>query len=264
MSRIACVWADLGVDNAANQWYEETHVPAIVAKLDTGARHGEPAEDKMFKEVASIDGTHMTIYDLPNDQDAKDLDVKIQPAVDKLPGDARLDTRCYKEFASWHGEYWQGDVNDVQMWIIVLWQPNEDVHDQFVDWFKEEFAPGMLECPELLRTRIFELENASLVVNNAHEQKDPSKIYRYLTFWEFDCDDLPWEILVYLGSSERWRYYVESGHLSWQIEQYLEHGRDNEDESNSSVSSKADEKDDSDSISKEAHRRHRSEPYVSV
>lgn len=99
------------------------------------------------------------------------------------------------------------------MWIVVLWQPNEDVHDQFVDWFKNEFAPGMLESPELLRTRIFKLENASLIQNGAHEQQDTSKVYSYLTFWEFDCDDLPWEILVYLGSSERWRYYVEGGHL---------------------------------------------------
>ena len=99
------------------------------------------------------------------------------------------------------------------MWIVVLWQPEEAVHDQFVEWFKDEFAPGMLESPELLRTRIFKLENASLVQNGRHEQQELSKVYQYLTFWEFDCDDLPWEILVYLGSSERWRYYVEGGHL---------------------------------------------------
>lgn len=108
MSRIACVWADLGEDDAANQWYENTHVPEVVTKLNTGARHGQPAEDNMFKEVPGIDGTHMTIYDLPEDQDAQDLDVQIQPALGKVPEDSRIDTRCYKEFASWHGQEWQG------------------------------------------------------------------------------------------------------------------------------------------------------------
>ena len=99
------------------------------------------------------------------------------------------------------------------MWIVVRWQPVEAHHDQFVKWFTEEFAPGMLESPELLRLRIFKLENASLIQDQNVEQKSPGSLYQYLTYWEFDCDELPWEILVYLGSSERWRYYVEGGHL---------------------------------------------------
>ena len=94
-----------------------------------------------------------------------------------------------------------------------MWQPVEAAHDQFVKWFTDEFAPGMLESPELLRLRVFKLENASLIQDKKVEQKSPGSMYQYLTFWEFDCDELPWEILVYLGSSERWRYYVEGGHL---------------------------------------------------
>lgn len=105
------------------------------------------------------------------------------------------------------------DARDVQMWIVVLWQPIDAVHDDFIEWFRDEFVPGMLESPSLLRTRIFKLENASLVKNQKHEQQNTGSMYQYLTFWEFDCDDLPWKILVYLGSSERWRYYVEGGHL---------------------------------------------------
>lgn len=105
------------------------------------------------------------------------------------------------------------DPSDIQMWIVVLWQPVDAVHDQFVEWFRDEFAPGMLESPELLRTRIFKLEKASLVKDQLREEQRVESMYQYMTLWEFDCDELPWEILVYLGSSERWRYYVEGGHL---------------------------------------------------
>lgn len=233
MSRIACVWADLGEDAAANQWYENTHIPDAVTRLDTQARNAEQAEDNMFKEVAGIEGSFMTVYDLPPGKDAKEIDAQLRPALDMLPADARVDTRCYTEHANWFGEEWRGgtrtpglsltpiladasvlpDVHDIQMWIVVLWQPVEAHHDQFVQWFTDEFAPGMLESPELLRLRIFKLENASLIKDQSVEQKSPSDMYQYLTFWEFDCDELPWEILVYLGSSERWRYYVEGGHL---------------------------------------------------
>jgi len=99
------------------------------------------------------------------------------------------------------------------MFITVLWQPEDAVHDDFVEWFRTDFAPGMLESPELLRTRIFKLQRASLQVGGQLEEKSISEMYQYMTIWEFDCDELPWEILVYLGSSERWRYYVEGGHL---------------------------------------------------
>ncbi|KAH7397219.1 hypothetical protein BKA66DRAFT_408964 [Pyrenochaeta sp. MPI-SDFR-AT-0127] len=221
MSRIACIWADLADDAAAEQWYEDKHIPDVISRLDTTARNAEQAEDNMFKEVAGIDGKYMTVYDLSEDKDAKDVDAQIYPKADALSADARFHARCYTECANWFGDEWRADVHDIQMWIVVRWQPVEAVHDQFVDWFRDEFAPGMLESPELLRMRIFQLENASTVKDQKHEQQDTSSLYRYLTFWEFDCDELPWEILVYLGSSDRWRYYVEGGHLNWQIRQYL-------------------------------------------
>ena len=77
----------------------------------------------MFKEVPSIDGAHMTIYELPDGDDVKDLDARVQPALDKLPGDTRIDTRCYREFASWTGEEWRGGkrsrLSDPDMEILL-------------------------------------------------------------------------------------------------------------------------------------------------
>lgn len=232
MSRIACVWADLADDAEAEQWYEDKHIPDTIGRLDVTARNAEQVEDNAFKEIAGIEGKYMTVYDISEEADAKEVDAQIYPKVETLSGDARLHARCYKECANWFGDEWRAgrsspfypdnsgadycadvDAHDVQMWIIVRWQPVDAVHDQFVAWFRDEFAPGLLESPELLRMRIFQLENASAVRDQKHEQQNTSSLYQYLTFWEFDCDDLPWEVLVYLGSSEQWRYYVEGGHL---------------------------------------------------
>ena len=110
------------------------------------------------------------------------------------------------------------DSRDIQMWMIVLWQPNSEIHDEFLAWFKDEFAPGMLKNPELLRTRIFKLEHVSRIQDQKHKQVDKASRYQYMTFWEFNTEELPWEILVYLGSSEGWRYYVEGGRLvCWKL-----------------------------------------------
>ncbi|CAG5141878.1 uncharacterized protein ALTATR162_LOCUS1032 [Alternaria atra] len=222
MSRIACAWAELGEDAAdANQWYEGTHIPAALAKIKSTARHAEQVEDNAFKEIAGIDGRLMTIYELPKQPSAPELDTQISPALDKLPKEARIETRFYKEYANWYGEEWRGDPRDIQMWIVVLWQPAPEVHDEFVQWFRDEFAPGMVESPELLRARIFKLEHASKIQDQKHEQVDKASVHQYMTFWEFGSEELPWEILIYLGSSERWRYYVEGGHLKWQVGQFL-------------------------------------------
>ena len=95
------------------------------------------------------------------------------------------------------------------MWIVVLWQPLPSIHDEFIEWFRGEFLPGMLESPELLRTRVFKLDHASVVSDRKHATVDKESMYQYMTLWEFDSEELPWEVLIYLGSSERWRYYAE-------------------------------------------------------
>jgi hypothetical protein len=106
------------------------------------------------------------------------------------------------------------------MFIIVLWQPLDAVHDAFVEWFRTEFATGM-QSPDLLRLRIFKLQHASMTENGKTEEENTKDVLRYMTVWEFGCEDLPWELMVYLSTSEGWRYYVEGGHLRWQMGQYL-------------------------------------------
>jgi hypothetical protein len=110
MSSIACVWANVsdGVDTDA--WYEATHVPRIVAKLGGTARNAEEAEDDIFKEVTTIEGKYMTLYDLPASADAKAVAAQVQPEAENLSKITRMDTRIYEEAAVWHGEEWCGKV----------------------------------------------------------------------------------------------------------------------------------------------------------
>jgi hypothetical protein len=107
------------------------------------------------------------------------------------------------------------------MFVTVLWQPLPDKHDAFVTWLSDDFIPGMLESPEVLRTRIFTLQHASAFADGKAATKSTQGMYQYMTMWEFESEELPWEIMVLLGSSEMWRYYVDGGHLQWQIAQYV-------------------------------------------
>jgi len=108
MSRVACVWADLADDTTASAEYEDTHISNVVAKLGCTARNAEQAEDNMFKEVAGIDANYMTLYDLPDGPDPKDVVAQIQSETSNRPKNARLDTRVYDEYATWFGDEWPG------------------------------------------------------------------------------------------------------------------------------------------------------------
>jgi hypothetical protein len=109
---------------------------------------------------------------------------------------------------------------DIQMFLIVLWQPLDHVHDELIEWFINDFAAGM-KNPDLLRLRIMKLQQTSAVEDGELKEKDTKDMYKYMSIWDFAVEELPWEIMVYLGSSEGWRHYVEGGLLQWQIGQYL-------------------------------------------
>jgi hypothetical protein len=233
MSRIAVVWAGLSDDDdEAQTWYENRHVPATIAKLESSARNAEQIVDNPFQEVTQVNGKHMTIYDLPENQTVQDFEEKIRPTLGDIPEGARLDTRCYSQYFRFDGEEWRDgtlssqlvhtricngslypttDPRDVRMWAVVLWEPIPEVAEEFMTWFIDDFTPGMLDSPELLRTRMFTLEHATNVRGQKCEEADKSSLLKYMTIWEFENEDFPWEILVYLGSSEKWRDYMEGG-----------------------------------------------------
>jgi hypothetical protein len=92
------------------------------------------------------------------------------------------------------------DAQDVQMMVVILWQPDDAIHEAFVDWLRYDFMTGVLESPETLRSSIYK---------------------PYMTMWEFDCDELPWDVLISLGTKEGWRRFVDGGQVQWQVGMYL-------------------------------------------
>jgi hypothetical protein len=107
MSQVVCSWAELADDTDVSEWYVSTHVPKVAVELGGTARNAIPAEDNIFKEVASIDGELMTLYDLAANVEASKVDAQMQAAAQKMPQGARIETRIYNEWETWHGEHWR-------------------------------------------------------------------------------------------------------------------------------------------------------------
>jgi hypothetical protein len=113
------------------------------------------------------------------------------------------------------------DAQDVQMMVVILWQPDDAIHDAFIDWLRYEFMTGVLESPETLRSSIYKLQHGSPAENAAVKKQNPGMMQPYMTMWEFDCDELPWDVLISLGTKEGWRRFVDGGQVQWQVGMYL-------------------------------------------
>jgi hypothetical protein len=102
------VWADLADDTDAESFYEDTHVPNVVAKLGITARNAEVAADNIFKEVSNIEGKYLTLYDVPSSTAPAEIDAQIQLDPLKVPKTTKFEARIYDEYAAWLGEEWPG------------------------------------------------------------------------------------------------------------------------------------------------------------
>jgi hypothetical protein len=107
------------------------------------------------------------------------------------------------------------------MFITLLWQPLDTILHDFLTWLQTEFMPGILASPEALRSSIYKLQHASMAQSTGVETRDTSKMKTYMTIWEFDSEDLPWDVLISLASKPGWRNYVEGGQAQWEISMYL-------------------------------------------
>ncbi|QRD07399.1 hypothetical protein JI435_132080 [Parastagonospora nodorum SN15] len=220
MSMIACSIVDLDDNPDASKWYLETHVPRVVAKLGGTAYSASKMEENVFPDMASIEGQYITRYELPEGTDAKAAESHISTTSEKLPLSAKIETRMYERQETWYGEGWRGHIRDIQFFQMAFWQTSEAVRDDFVGWLRDDFFPNMADSPELIRMSIFKLKHASISQNGNTEQKNPENMYQYMGVWELDNDEVPWDALVYLGTSEKWRMYWEAGQVQWQARAY--------------------------------------------
>ncbi|KAH3964486.1 hypothetical protein HBH92_177680 [Parastagonospora nodorum] len=254
MSMIACSIVDLDDNPDASKWYLETHVPRVVAKLGGTAYSASKMEENVFPDMASIEGQYITRYELPEGTDAKAAESHISTTSEKLPLSAKIETRMYERQETWYGEGWRGHIRDIQFFQMAFWQTSEAVRDDFVGWLRDDFFPNMADSPELIRMSIFKLKHASISQNGNTEQMNPENMYQYMGVWELiflpnegrsptllfrrhffldetpanftfflarlDNDEVPWDALVYLGTSEKWRMYWEAGQVQWQARAY--------------------------------------------
>lgn len=93
------------------------------------------------------------------------------------------------------------------------WKVSAERQDEVLEFYTSYVAPKVSSSPDVLRLRMFEVDNATVLQGTSYETKEKNSLHTYFTLVEFETDDWPWEAVIELAENPDWRKYFEAQKL---------------------------------------------------
>ncbi|CAO2653446.1 Nn.00g028570.m01.CDS01 [Neocucurbitaria sp. VM-36] len=228
MSGILCVWANL--PKGTTEWYENEYVPNRCSQNAIHALHSEKISNGMEAEPnGKLDAPWdlLTVYEIPEIRIATDscYDKSNHPSNDLLAGalkDARFDTRTYRELKRWQAEDWNGDIANIASVAVMEWRVSADVEKDVLQFYTTVVGPTISSSPDVLRFRLFEVDNATVLQGSSYVTKEKDALLTYFTLVELESEQWPWDAVVELAEIDQWKEYFEQQTVvKWQVSDFL-------------------------------------------
>jgi len=232
-----CCWAN--VDKEAAEWYQDEWVPRIRNPNLVHSIHCEITASGMENEpVGKLDSPwpYMTVHAVHNvDQANKDMRNKLFNPPDDVLGGAlktpRFDIRTYREIRRWQVEDWEGeggsgkmispdvggaglmppeDIEHIASVTAMEWDIPADKEEEVLKYYMEVVAPTIANAPDVLRFRVFQVDQATTIQGTSQTDKDSKQLHKFFTVVELESEDWPWEVIVELADDPKWKDYFES------------------------------------------------------
>ncbi|KAL1596567.1 hypothetical protein SLS60_009215 [Paraconiothyrium brasiliense] len=204
MSKILGIWGEVPEED--QEWHEDTHIPEATKRLGTRAFHFRAGEN-MFPEDHAQTATSFTLYDpleSTEPQSSTEQSLPLSGLSSDALKDVLLEARCYtSQFEDKAKEFSGGCL------VMGIFQPTPATHDAFFEWWRGEFVPFIQRSPDFLRVRLWKLDEAADLREQTVQMRDPSDLLAYVMVYEFQSDDMPWEVAVEIGQSKAYEQLVE-------------------------------------------------------
>ncbi|KAF3038745.1 hypothetical protein E8E11_002084 [Didymella keratinophila] len=216
MSGVLCTWA-ANIPQASEEWYEGEYIPSMASKLAQHALHCELVEVGLDDEVDGVGEREapwkwLTVYEIDNTDKATDstYDKSNHISITGSMAKARFDVRTYEEVGRWQeGGEWDGSHADIASVAVMEWQIAEGDEKEVINFYKAEAAPTIASSPDVLRFRMFKINNATVLKADSYETLQKEKLHTYLTLVELESEEWPWDVVIALGEKPKWREYFE-------------------------------------------------------
>jgi hypothetical protein len=89
------------------------------------------------------------------------------------------------------------------------WRVPDDRMEEVFDFYTTCVAPNMIKSPDVLRFRVFEVDNATVLLSDSYETKPKDALHTYFTLVEMETEEWPWDVIVELDTIAKYREYFE-------------------------------------------------------
>jgi hypothetical protein len=89
------------------------------------------------------------------------------------------------------------------------WRVPSDMQEQVFEYYTETVVPLIMNSPEVLRLRIFEVDHAIKQRGQDFGVMEKEKIHTFLTVVEMESEEWPWEVVMELAEDDKWSKYFE-------------------------------------------------------
>lgn len=77
-------------------------------------------------------------------------------------------------------------------------------------WYIEYVCPLISRAPEILRYRVLEVDDATVMEGTSYATMEKEGIHTYITYAEIDSEEWPWDAVFELAQNEKWKEFFES------------------------------------------------------
>ncbi|KAJ4351911.1 uncharacterized protein N0V89_007255 [Didymosphaeria variabile] len=209
MSKILGIWGEVPEEN--QEWHQKMQIPEATKRLGTRAFHFQAGKN-MFPEDHAQTATSFTLYD-PLESTESQSSIEQSLPLSGLSSDALkdvlLEARSYTSHLEDKAKEFSGDYADIGCLVMGVFQPTPATHDAFFEWWRGEFIPFIQRSPDFLRVRLWKLDEAADLRERTVQMRDRNNLLAYVMVYEFQSDDMPWEVAVEIGQSKAYQQLVE-------------------------------------------------------
>lgn len=101
------------------------------------------------------------------------------------------------------------DVAAIESVTCLEWAVPVDMQEEVFKYYTGTVVPMIMGCPEVLRLRILEVDNAITQRGSTLGTKDKKTVHTFLTIVEMESDEWPWDVVMELAEDKNWEKYFE-------------------------------------------------------
>src|ERR1051325_6420007 len=90
------------------------------------------------------------------------------------------------------------------------WRVSAEMQEEIVSWYISFLAPKFSNIPDVLRFRLFEVDNATVLQGVSYETKAKDSLHTYFTLVELESEEWPWEAILELCDNKEWLQFFEA------------------------------------------------------